>query len=77
VPIDHITGEYGATGTADAVLVIEWPDNTSWIDVWDLKYGCGVEVEAENNEQGMMYALGAIEKTGWILAVSIVSLWAS
>ena len=57
VPIGHITGEADAFGTADVIITAD-----DVIDCWDLKYGRGVAVEAEGNEQGMMYALGAIEK---------------
>lgn len=41
-------------GSSDAVLIY---GNT--LEVFDLKYGKGVKVEAENNEQMMCYALGA------------------
>jgi len=41
-------------GTADAVIIA---DNT--IEVIDFKYGKGVKVDAENNPQMMIYALGA------------------
>lgn len=54
VPLDHITGEEGATGTSDAVIVT--PDE---IIVIDLKFGRGVEVDAEQNPQLLMYASGA------------------
>jgi hypothetical protein len=62
VPIGHITGEVGAEGTADVVIIVLWPDGTALIDVVDLKFGVGVKVYAENNPQAMMYALGAVEK---------------
>lgn len=62
VPIGHITGEEGAEGTADVVIIVLWADGTALIDVWDLKFGQGVKVFAENNPQGMLYALGAVEK---------------
>lgn len=58
VPIDHITGEEGATGTADCVLVATFLDRVV-VDVNDLKGGRGVEVEAEGNKQLLMYADGA------------------
>lgn len=59
VPIGHITGEEGAAGTADAIVI----DATNReIIVIDLKYGMGVKVEAEENEQAQMYALGAVEE---------------
>lgn len=41
-------------GSSDAVLIY---DNT--LEVFDLKYGKGVKVEAEHNPQMMCYALGA------------------
>ena len=42
-------------GTGDCIIV---SDDT--LEVIDLKYGKGVKVEAENNSQMMLYALGAI-----------------
>lgn len=41
-------------GSSDAVLIYG-----STLEVFDLKYGKGVKVEAENNAQMMCYALGA------------------
>lgn len=55
VGIGHLTGEEGATGTADAIIL-----KGNEIVVIDLKYGMGVKVEALNNPQLMMYALGAL-----------------
>lgn len=61
VPIGHITGEEGATGTSDAIIL----DTASkTIEVIDLKYGMGVRVDAEKNEQAQLYALGALEEYG-------------
>lgn len=59
VPIAHITGEEGAGGTADALILAD-----SELQLHDLKYGRGVAVYAEENEQLMMYALGALELYG-------------
>ena len=42
-------------GTSDCVII-----NDSVLEVIDLKYGKGVPVYAEHNEQGMLYALGAL-----------------
>jgi hypothetical protein len=59
VPIEHVTGETGATGTSDAIIV----DTTKrTLYVVDLKYGMGVRVDAADNPQLMMYALGAMEQ---------------
>lgn len=56
LPIGHLTGEEGATGTSDACIVKE---DGKGLVVIDLKYGRGVEVSADANEQLLMYALGA------------------
>jgi hypothetical protein len=58
VPIGHLTGETDATGTSDAVVVHA---DEGRLTVIDLKYGMGVRVMADGNEQAMMYALGALE----------------
>lgn len=60
--IEHITGEKGAKGTSDAVLIATWPDGRAEIEVRDLKYGRGVDVYAERNYQAMIYAGGAYEE---------------
>lgn len=56
VPIAHVTGEEGAGGTADALIILD-----DELQLHDLKYGRGVAVYAEENEQLMLYALGALE----------------
>lgn len=55
VPLHTITGEEGAKGTADAVLIDE-----DCLSIIDLKYGQGVRIEAKNNPQLLLYAAGAI-----------------
>ena len=57
VGIGHLTGEEGAGGTSDAIII-----KGSEIIVVDLKYGMGVKVDADNNPQLMMYALGALNE---------------
>jgi hypothetical protein len=59
VPIAHVTGEAGATGTSDAIVV---HTAKRMLYVVDLKYGMGVRVDAGDNPQLMMYALGAMEQ---------------
>lgn len=57
LPIDHITGEAGASGTSDVVILA---DNE--LIVVDLKYGRGVAVDAEGNPQLLIYALAALRE---------------
>ena len=57
VGIGHLTGEEGAGGTSDAIII-----KGSEIIVMDLKYGMGVRVDADNNPQLMLYALGALNE---------------
>jgi hypothetical protein len=57
LPIDSITGEAGAHGTSDAVILAERE-----LIVIDLKYGRGVAVDAEDNEQLQIYALAAFRE---------------
>jgi hypothetical protein len=49
-------------GTSDAVIV-----SPTLIHVIDFKYGRGVPVDAEENPQGKLYALGALEEYGDLL----------
>ncbi|HDR8931706.1 TPA: DUF2800 domain-containing protein [Burkholderia vietnamiensis] len=60
--IEHITGEPGAKGTSDCVIIAVWPDGRAEIEVRDLKYGRGVAVQAERNYQAMIYAAAAYEE---------------
>ena len=48
-------------GTSDVIII---KDDT--IHVIDLKYGKGLRVDAENNPQGMLYALGAYSDYGYM-----------
>lgn len=56
-------------GTSDAI-VIDSKSNT--VHVIDLKYGKGVPVDAENNSQGMLYALGVLSEYGFIYDIDTV-----
>lgn len=57
VSFGHVIGIKDQFGTSDATIVT--PDE---IIVADFKYGMGVEVSAAENEQLMLYALGAAKK---------------
>lgn len=62
VPIDHITGEEGATGRVDVRLIIRWPDGRRVTkEVRDAKFGYQ-EVKAEENSQLLMYGAGSVEE---------------
>jgi hypothetical protein len=52
--VDYSDWVPGGFGTADAIVL-----RGDTLHVIDLKYGMGVQVYAENNPQGMLYALGA------------------
>lgn len=71
VPIGHITGEERAGGTADAII-IDVPGRR--IRIVDLKYGMGVKVEALDNPQLQMYALGAMDEYGVVGEFDEVSM---
>lgn len=53
--IEAITGEAGAKGTSDAVILAG-----EELVIVDLKYGRGVKVDADENEQLQIYALAAL-----------------
>ena len=57
VGIGHLTGEEGAGGTSDAIII-----KGNEIIIVDLKYGMGVRVDAGDNPQLMIYALGALNE---------------
>lgn len=59
LPLTPLTGEADAFGTADAVIF-----DGDTCTIIDLKYGRGVQVEAEDNEQLAMYAAAAREEYG-------------
>ena len=57
LPIGHLTGEENGTGTGDVVIVA---DEGEELQLHDLKYGHR-HVSPEQNEQLMLYGLGALE----------------
>lgn len=69
--IGHLTQEAGATGTSDVVIIDREQEA---IEVIDLKYGMGVRVDAENNEQMQLYALGALEEYSLVTDFSWVTM---
>lgn len=59
----------GSFGTADAVVLSD-----DLIEVIDFKYGKGVKVDAKENTQMMMYAVGALEAYRLVYAGSRVKM---
>jgi hypothetical protein len=59
--IAHITGEAGAKGTSD-VVILAAPE----LIIADLKFGRGVPVDAMDNPQLQIYALAALEEFGLV-----------
>ena len=57
VDFSHIVGVDESFGTADGVIIAG-----NELQIHDLKYGKGVRVDAEHNEQLQLYALGALEQ---------------
>lgn len=55
--IEAITGEAETKGTSDAVVLVD-----DELIIVDLKYGRGVKVDAESNEQLSIYALAALNE---------------
>ncbi|CAI2068921.1 DUF2800 domain-containing protein [Serratia quinivorans] len=61
VDFSDVVGVPGQFGTADAVII-----TPTELQVHDLKFGRGVKVDAENNKQLQLYALGALEQFGML-----------
>jgi len=61
---------YGAvTGTGDAVILRPFE---GVVEVHDLKYGRGNKVDAKDNPQLLLYALGAMRQYSWLMPVDKV-----
>ena len=56
-------------GTADCIIIAD-----GMMDVIDFKYGKGVRVEAENNWQMILYALGAYHEYGMLYKIDEIRM---
>lgn len=56
-------------GHADAIII---SDNN--LEICDLKYGAGVKVDAKNNPQLRLYALGAYDELGFLFSIGTVTV---
>lgn len=63
---DYIENGYG---TGDIIII---GDGT--IQIIDLKYGKGVRVDAKENKQMMLYALGALKEYDWLYKIDRVQM---
>ncbi|EDQ9011072.1 DUF2800 domain-containing protein [Salmonella enterica] len=70
VDFSHIVGVEESFGTADGVIIAG-----NELQIHDLKYGKGVCVDAEQNEQLQLYALGALEQFGMLYDFDTVRLF--
>ncbi|EQC0187406.1 DUF2800 domain-containing protein [Citrobacter koseri] len=70
VDFSHIVGVDESFGTADGVIIAG-----NELQIHDLKYGKGVRVDAEQNEQLQLYALGALEQFSMLYDFDTVRLF--
>lgn len=70
VDFSHIVGVPDSFGTADGVIIAG-----NELQIHDLKYGKGVRVDAEQNEQLQLYALGALEQFSMLYDFETVRLF--
>ena len=56
-------------GTSDAIII-----DGSLMKVIDLKYGKGIRVDADDNPQGKLYALGAISDFGFLYNIETIEI---
>jgi len=59
----------GCSGTCDTLIISD-----GILHIIDLKYGRGVKVDAEGNDQLRIYALGALEMFGFLYSIHTVRM---
>lgn len=69
VCFDHVVPE--GFGTADAIV---YDADSKTLTVVDLKYGQGVRVDAQDNPQGQLYAIGARREYSWLGDIETVRI---
>lgn len=70
VDISDLTPIPNQGGTADLAICLLWI-----LVIIDWKYGRGVQVFAENNTQGLLYAWGFFQKYDWIYHFKTIQIW--
>jgi len=61
-------------GTMDAGVITPSGRRVYTLETFDLKYGKGVPVYAEENEQAMIYAIGVLNDFGWIYPITHIRM---
>ena len=69
VRVDFSTWVPDGFGTSDIITI-----NDTTLHIIDLKYGQGIRVDADDNSQLKLYALGAIADFGYLYDVEIITL---
>lgn len=69
VRVDFSTWVSDGYGTSDIITI-----NDTTLHIIDLKYGQGIRVDADNNSQLKLYALGAISDYGYLYDIKTVTL---
>lgn len=75
VDLSFVLGLTGEGGTADCVAVVPLDAGQFELQIHDLKYGKGVLVSAYQNEQLMLYALGALCKYDLVYKITNIKLF--
>ena len=72
--IDYTNIAPSGFGTGDFLACGKLPDGRYCLHIIDFKYGRGVPVEADHNTQMMLYAIGALNKFGYIYDFDIIRM---
>lgn len=74
VDFSHVVDAPDQKGTADAQLIAQWPDGRYSVVTVDLKYGRGVQVNAEGNAQLQLYTIGTVDELALLGEIRDVTL---
>ena len=69
VRVDFSQWVPGGFGTSDVVIL-----DGDTMRIIDLKFGKGVKVDAENNPQPLLYALGTLNDFGWLSEINHIEM---
>ncbi len=72
--IDYTNYVPGGYGTGDFLACGRLPDGRYCLHIIDYKYGRGVPVAADHNPQMMLYAIGSLNKFGYLYEFDIIRM---